>query len=295
MEMTSPAPPPHPAEEQPPYILERPVAQTLPLVVASPHSGDYYPTAFLDASGLDRAAIRRSEDCYVHELVASAPLLGAPLLRAVYPRAYLDLNREAYELDPEMFEDPLPGMVNTRSPRVLAGLGTIARIVGNGNPIYRRKLTFSDAQTRIERLYHPYHATLTSLIADTRTRFGYCILLDCHSMPASTVSAGPPLVGFVLGDCHGVSCNRSIADAARSILERSNHRVARNAPYAGGYTTRHYGHPENGVHALQIEINRSLYMNENSYERRRAFSTLQTLMQDLLVGIAHRARLVLDR
>ncbi|WP_019643931.1 N-formylglutamate amidohydrolase [Novispirillum itersonii] len=285
----------HPAEERPPFVLDRPAQQTLPLVVTSPHSGDYYPQAFLDSSQLDPSAIRRSEDCYVHELVADAPDLGAPLLRATYPRAYLDLNREAWELDPEMFDTPLPPGINSTSPRVASGLGTIARIVGNGNTIYRGKLSFSDAEARIRCLYHPYHEALQRLIEETRARFGYCLLLDCHSMPSVTVPAGPPVTGFVLGDCYGVSCHRSLADAARSALERGGWRVMRNTPYAGGFITRHYGQPENGVHSLQIEINRSLYMDESTYDRRRGFSTLRALMRDTLMAVTHRAGIVLKR
>lgn len=288
-------PAPHPAAERPPFVLDQPTRQSLPLVVTSPHSGDYYPQAFLASSLLDPLSIRRSEDCYVHELAADIIALGAPLLRAVYPRAYLDLNREPWELDPEMFDAPLPEGMNTQSPRVASGLGTIARVVGNGNSIYREKLSFADAEARVQSLYYPYHQTLQHLIDVTRQQFGYCVLIDCHSMPSATVPAGPPATGFVLGDCYGVSCHRSLTDAARATLERGGWRVMRNTPYAGGFITRHYGQPENGIHALQIEINRSLYMDEATYERRRGFPTLRALIRDTLIAVAHRAAIVLRR
>ncbi|GAB3131797.1 N-formylglutamate amidohydrolase [Novispirillum itersonii subsp. nipponicum] len=291
----SPLPASHPAAERQPFILEQPHRQTLPLVVTSPHSGDYYPQAFLASSHLDPLSIRRSEDCYVHELASDIVALGAPLLRAVYPRAYLDLNREPWELDPEMFDSPLPPGINTQSPRVASGLGTIARVVGNGNTIYRGKLSFEDAEARVHTLYYPYHQTLRQLIDETQRQFGYCVVVDCHSMPSATVPAGPPATGFVLGDCYGVSCHRSLSDAARAALERGGWRVMRNTPYAGGFITRHYGQPESRVHALQIEINRSLYMDEATYGQRRGFPTVQALLRDTLAAIAHRAAIVLRR
>jgi len=245
--------------------------QTLPLVVASPHSGRHYPPAFVAAARLDRLALRRSEDGFVDELFQHAPGLGAPLLRANFPRAYVDANREPFELDPRMFADPLPTYANTRSARVAAGLGTIARVVANGADIYPGKLRLSEAMYRIRSYYWPYHNALRDLIADTRERFGGCILLDGHSMP----SVGGPMdhdpgdnrVDFVVGDCHGTSCSPRVSRTIERSLRDLGYHVTRNAPYSGGFVTRHYGRPEQGVHAVQLEINRSLYMDEVQVRR----------------------------
>ena len=245
--------------------------QTLPLVVASPHSGRHYPPEFVNAAQLDRLALRRSEDGFVDELVARAPNLGAPLLRANFPRAYVDANREPFELDPRMFADPLPTYANTRSPRVAAGLGTIARVVASGADIYPGKLRLAEAMHRIRNYYWPYHNALRDLIAATREQFGGCILLDCHSMP----SVGGPMdqdpgynrVDFVVGDCHGPSCSPRVSRTIERSLRDLGYHVTRNAPYSGGFVTRHYGRPEDAVHAVQLEINRGLYMDERQVRR----------------------------
>src|SRR5436305_6313162 len=184
--------------------LREPAARRLPLVVASPHSGTEYPADFVAASRLDPLALRQSEDSFVDELFAAAPRLGAPLLAARFPRAYLDVNREAYELDPAMFSDALPSFVNARSPRVRIGLGTIARIVASGEEIYAEKLRFADAEQRIERLYHPYHDILRRLVEETERMFGGYLLVDCHSMP-SISGCGEDGADIVLGDCHGTA------------------------------------------------------------------------------------------
>lgn len=252
---------------------------TSPVVFASPHSGAHYPQAFVAESCLDLATLRRSEDCYVDELFADAPRFGAPLLRALYPRAYLDVNREPYELDPEMFSDQLPRHVNTASARVMAGLGTIARIVSTRREIYRHKLPFAEAERRIEQVYKPYHQALSGLVGRARRQFGFCILVDCHSMPSTGLpldtSAKSWALDMVLGDRLGQSCSPGVTDAVDRILTDMNYQVVRNNPYAGGYTTQHYGDPANGIHVLQIEINRALYMNEVTLERRSHFAALK--------------------
>lgn len=247
-----------------------PDGQTLPVVLASPHSGRRYPDDLLASSRLDPHTLRKSEDGFVDEIFELAPAHGAPLLKALFPRAYLDVNREAFELDPEMFEDPLPAYVNTRSPRVAAGLGTIARVVAHGQEIYSRPLSFAEAQLRIDRFYHPYHAALDRLIDETKRRFGACLVIDCHSMPSVGGLPGDRRTApdFVLGDCHGSACTAAVTDAAEQWLADRGYRVSRNAPYAGGFTTRHYGRPRAGTHALQIEINRSLYMDEATMTRK---------------------------
>src|SRR5436305_4540737 len=232
-----------------PIDVVAPAEQRLPLVLASPHSGTEYPADLLAASRLDPMALRRSEDSFVDELFAAAPLLGAPLLSARFPRAYLDVNREAYELDPGMFSDALPSFVNAGSPRVRMGLGTIARIVASGEEIYAKKLRFADAEQRIECLYHPYHQMLRRLVQETAVMFGGYLLVDCHSMPSSS-GCGQDGADFVLGDCYGTACAPRILEAACRFLAERGFKVAINAPYSGGFTTGFYGRPSAHCHAL---------------------------------------------
>src|SRR5215469_6250845 len=271
--------------------LQRPAVQSLPLVLASPHSGAEYPADLLAASRLDPVALRRSEDSFVDQLFGAAPQLGAPLLSARFPRAYVDVNREAYELDPSMFADALPKFVNAGSPRVRMGLGTIARIVASGEEIYADKLRFAEAQQRIERLYRPYHRVLLGLVEETEALFGGCLLVDCHSMPSGVDSACEKSgADIVLGDCHGTSCARQFVDAARRFLLDRGFTVAINAPYAGGFTTGHYGRPSVQRHALQIEVNRALYMNERDYQRKDYFPRLAQDLAGLVEDLGRVAR-----
>jgi N-formylglutamate deformylase len=278
----TPAPPL--AAEPPPYSLTRPARRTAPLVFASPHSGRAYPPDFVAAARLDPLALRRSEDGFVDELFAAAPDLGAPLLAATFPRVFCDVNREPWELDPGMFDGPLPAWVNTASPRVGAGLGTIARVVATGETVYRHKLRFEEAEDRIRRYWQPYHAALAALIAETRDEFGFCLLIDCHSMPTHPAQSGNP-PDFVLGDAHGTSCAPRATRLAEELLSGLGYRVRRNDPYAGGYVTRHYGRPREGVHALQVEIARPLYMDEARIERLPRMPALQADLTRMIAGL----------
>ena len=265
-----------------PYVILRPALQTAPLVVASPHSGRRYAPSFLASARLGPLDLRRSEDSFVEELFAGAVDHGAPLLCAHFPRAFCDPNREAWELDPAMFADALPDWVNTTSPRVGAGLGTIARVVTSGEAIYRSKLPFAEAQARVRECWQPYHDALAGLLDETQERFGCCLLIDCHSMPAGAGRFGGP--DFVLGDAHGTACAPQVTALVESVLTGFGFDVRRNDPYAGGYVTRHYGRPRNGVHALQIEVARRLYMDEARLERSAGFAALRSKM-DALVGV----------
>jgi N-formylglutamate amidohydrolase len=265
------------------FELRRPAADRLPLILASPHSGSDYPVDFVAASRLDPVALRRSEDSFVDELFAAAPSLGAPLLSARFPRAYLDVNREAYELDPAMFSDQLPGFVNAGSPRVRMGLGTIARIVAGGEEIYAGKLRFAEAQRRIDGLYHPYHEVLKRLLDETAALFGGYLLIDCHSMPSAAAAAsGAEAADIVLGDCYGSACAGEILDSARCFFTARGFSVAVNTPYAGGFTTEHYGDPRRRRNALQIEINRALYMDERKFRRKPRFGRLAAELAELV-------------
>jgi N-formylglutamate amidohydrolase len=282
-----------------------PGVQTAPVVFASPHSGRDYPPEFVAASKLDILKLRRSEDAFMDEIFAAAPDWGAPLLCARFPRAYVDANREAFELDPDMFADPLPDYVNTTSSRISAGLGTIAKVVTDGEAIYAEPLRFEEARRRIETLHRPYHKALKGLIEATERRFGGCLVIDCHSMPSgvsggvssgvsSDVSSdGGPQAGkngkgadVVLGDCFGTACTAVVTDTAEQAFEAMGLTVVRNKPYAGGFTTRHYGRPEQGIHALQIEINRSLYMDEERVRRGAGLPGLIRRMERLMRDLA---------
>ncbi|CAO3351033.1 N-formylglutamate amidohydrolase [Azospirillum palustre] len=278
-----------PLPNAPAFEILAPQSQRLPLVLASPHSGNAYSAEFLASSRLDARALRKSEDCFVDEIFAFAPGFGVPLIRALFPRAYLDVNREAYELDPEMFADPLPAYVNTRSPRVAAGLGTIARVVANGEDIYKGKLRFAEALDRVSRCYTPYHNALRQLVDGTRDAFGHALLIDCHSMPSGSVTTngrgsarGGTHPDIVLGDCFGNACAPAVIDAAEDYLRGLGYAVSRNNPYAGGYTTRHYGRPRQGIHTLQIEIARDLYMDEAALTRLPYLGTLARHMTELV-------------
>ena len=277
-----------------PYEVLAPAVQTLPVVVASPHSGSIYPSDFVATSRLDPMTLRRSEDCFVDEIYGRVPDLGAPLIRALFPRAFLDVNREPFELDPRMFEDALPGWVVSRSPRISAGLGTIARVVASGCEIYRGKLRFEEALRRVGRLYRPYHEALADLVRQTHAQFGFCILIDAHSMPSMGGRAGDDMgdsgVDFVIGDCHGASCAPELPELVETFLSGIGYSVVRNDPYPGGFTTRLYGRPATGVHAVQIEVNRALYMDEQSYVRRPELGRLAEDLTRLVdaVGATHR-------
>ncbi|MCP5365939.1 MAG: N-formylglutamate amidohydrolase [Hyphomicrobiales bacterium] len=279
-----------------PVVQWMPAVQTAPLVLASPHSGRRYPRAFLQSSRLDTVGLRRSEDAFVEELFADAPALGVPLVAATFPRAYVDANREPFELDPTMFEDRPPAYANVTSPRVAAGLGTIPRVVAGGAEIYAGKLRFAEARRRVDTCYTPYHDALKRLVDATRARFGACLLVDCHSMPSPDAVPGPaarPRAGsargeadVVLGDCHGTSCAPAITDLAERTLRGMGLVVIRNAPYAGGYTTRHYSRPSAGVHTLQIEVSRALYMDEARVTRGPGLPALRRQLRALVRRLA---------
>jgi N-formylglutamate amidohydrolase len=180
-----------------------------------------------------------------------------------------------------MFADALPDYVNTTSSRVVGGIGTIARVVASGTAIYDGRMPFAEAERRVSVVYKPYHQALTRLLDRTRAQFGCSVLIDCHSMPSCGGSWGDMPIksagavpGFILGDRYGRSCHGEVLVAAQQALAAQGYRVVRNDPYSGGFNTRHYGVPREGRHALQIEINRALYMDENSYQRTSYFPTL---------------------
>ncbi len=260
--------------------------QRVPFVFNSPHSGRHYPDRFLTMVRLDRNAIRRSEDCYVDELFGGAVMLGAPILAANFPRAYLDVNREPWELDPRMFAEPVPSFANIRSARVAGGLGTIPKLVGEGLDIYPARLPLSEAVDRIETIYKPYHEQLKRLVTRTHARFGFAILVDCHSMPASIrIGENGVRPDFIIGDRFGASASPALTEHAISLLVAMGYTVAHNKPYAGGFITEHYGRPGKGLHTLQIEVNRGLYMNERTFQKSPGFDTLADDLTRFTAGL----------
>ncbi|GJD94730.1 N-formylglutamate amidohydrolase [Methylobacterium iners] len=290
MSEPTPAPGAGAAGFDPPFVVDEPEAHTLPFVFNTPHSGSVYPRAFLAAARLDALALRRSEDAYVDRLFAPVVDLGAPLMRAHFPRAYLDVNREPYELDPRMFDGRLPAFANTRSMRVAGGLGTVPRVVADGQEIYRGRLPVEEAVARIEYLYKPYHRVLRGLIQRTSRQFGHAILIDCHSMPSSSLGRDEDAkADFVLGDRFGTSCAPLLIAAFERHLSARGYKVTRNKPYAGGFITEHYGEPNIGRHALQIEINRALYMNESTLAITPGFPDLIWRLREVVMAVAAEA------
>jgi N-formylglutamate deformylase len=262
-------------ELDPPFEILEPATCRGTAVFNSPHSGRVYPPAFLQMARLDMATLRRSEDSFVDELFAGVVARGHPLMRAHFPRCYVDVNREPYELDPRMFEGRLPSFANTRSMRVAGGLGTVARVVGEAQEIYDERLPVAEALRRIESLYKPYHRGLRRLMTRVHRDFGAAILVDCHSMPSSSEGKDErPRADIVLGDRYGTSCAAVVTDAVEAALRARGYVVSRNKPYAGGFITEHYGNPALGLHAIQIELNRALYMDERRYQRLPGFAAV---------------------
>jgi N-formylglutamate deformylase len=259
------------------FCLDRPARQTVPFLFASPHSGRRYPASLLENTRLDATTLRRSEDAFVDELFAGALGLGAPLLAAQFPRAFLDVNRSSAELDAAMFDAPLAIPVDTPSPRVTAGLGVIPRIVRDGAEIYRGKLEAGEADARISQLYQPYHQALAAVMEETRARFGVAVLIDCHSMPSAL-----SVPDIVLGDRYGASAAPALTARAEAAFAREGFSVARNTPYAGGHTTVLHGRVTAGCHALQIEVNRALYLDEEKIVKKAAFDSVKSRLTRVL-------------
>ncbi len=260
-------------ELSPPFEIAEPAAWRAPIIFNSPHSGSVYPPGFLNASRIDLTSLRRSEDSFMDELIGGLSDRGFPVVRVNFPRSYVDVNREPYELDPRMFSGRLPSFANTRSMRVAGGLGTIPRVVGDGQEIYRERLSVDDGLARIEALYKPYHRALRRLINKAHQAFGTVVVVDCHSMPSIGVSRDEPRrPDVVIGDRYGTSCATLLPDMVEQTMSALGYSVGRNKPYAGGFITEHYGNPASGLHAIQLELNRAIYMDERRRERGPRFA-----------------------
>ena len=274
------------------YRLHLPKERTTSVLFNSPHSGRDYPWTFLRESILDERTVRSSEDAFVDLLFANAPLCGAPLLAATAPRAFVDLNRSADELDPALIE----GVRKTgHNPRVNSGLGVIPRVVANGRAIRSGKMPLAEAEDRLRTVWFPYHAKLQSLLDENLAQCGEAILIDCHSMPheaIESISRGKSTPQVVLGDRFGAAANTDIVDRIQAIFEGVGLRVARNSPFAGAYITQHYGRPSKRQHAIQIELDRSLYMDEANVCPGRDFKGMQTLIASVVEQITEIGRVV---
>jgi N-formylglutamate amidohydrolase len=266
------------------FSIDEPVSVVSPAVFASPHSGRLYPEGFLESCSAPVADLRRIEDAYVDRLLSDVHLSGAPVICGLVGRACIDLNRAESEMDPLMFEDPLPSWFAQRSPRVEAGLGCIPRLAFNGSAIYRRKLTRREADARLEQIYRPYHRALEALLRRAQAMFGQAWLIDCHSMPAETEgSARSP--DIVIGDRFGASCAPGLADHVEALFKARGYTTARNTPYAGGFATLAHGQPSVGRHAIQIEVRRRLYLDEASVEPHDGFLSLRRHVSEVAVEI----------
>lgn len=275
-----------------PFTLDMPHRQTTSVVFASPHSGRHYSREFMAATVLDETTIRSSEDAFVDMLIGAAPGFGAPLIHAHYPRAYLDLNRACDEIDPAVVEDARSVAHN---PRILSGLGVIPRVVANGRAIYRGKISLDEATDRIDQVWRPYHAQLQDVLNQTRHQFGEAILLDVHSMPheASDGVSPRPSVSrpeVVLGDRFGAAADGEIVERIETVFLNAGLRVSRNAPFAGAYIVQNYGRPSYRQHALQIEIDRALYMNEQHIRPNGNFRAFQKLMTQVVCELTNIGR-----
>ena len=273
------------------YTLYTPAERRTPVVFSSPHSGRDYAAEFLKASILDPHMIRSSEDAFVDDLFRAAPEHGAPLLTARAPRAFIDLNRAVDELDPAVIE----GISRSpHNPRVASGLGVIPRVVAGGRPIYRGKLSLAEAEDRLARHWHPYHAALKALTDESHTQFGQAILIDCHSMPHEAIESharpGLPRPQVVLGDRFGAAAARDVINQVEAAFIRAGLRVSRNAPFAGAYITQAYGRPSRGFHVVQVEIDRALYMDEAKIEPSADFDAFRALITGVIAEITEIGR-----
>ncbi|AUC52593.1 N-formylglutamate amidohydrolase [Sagittula sp. P11] len=269
------------------YHLHLPETLSSCVVFASPHSGRDYPPSFLATTQLDERTIRSSEDAWVDRLFDSAPEHGAPLLRAGAPRAYVDLNRAVDELDPALIEGVRRSGHN---PRVASGLGVVPRVVAGGRAIYRGKLSRLEAERRLQQIWRPYHEKLASLLAQSHAVFGEAILIDCHSMPREALDGalrnGVPRPEIVIGDRFGASSAADVVERVEAAFRAAGFVVARNTPFAGAYSTQAYGRPLRNQHAVQVEIDRSLYMDERNICPSADFEDVRRVLRGVVAELA---------
>ncbi len=268
------------------YNLFMPEIRTTSVVFSSPHSGSQYPWNFVRRTVLDERTLRSSEDAFVDKLFDAAPHHGAPFLTAIAPRAWIDVNRSSDELDPALIEGVKKASHN---PRVASGLGVVPRVVANGRSIYRGKIELKEAEARIAEFWTPWHDALTTLMDDSVALFGEAILVDCHSMPHEAIETISHPRGsrpeIVLGDRFGAAAGSDIVDKIEAALTSAGLRVARNAPFAGAFVTQNHGRPARNRHVVQVEIDRSLYMNEQKIQPNNNFSAFKALIDRIVSDV----------
>ena len=262
--------------------ISYPETRSTPLVFASPHSGRDYPPSFVRQSALSLEQLRHSEDAYIDALFAAAPEFGAPLVAACFPRVYLDPNRASDELDPHLIQGLSGVEVLSPSARTEAGLGIIPRLGAEGRSIYKSRLSLNEARSRVRALHKPYHDAVEAELATAGDMFGLAILIDAHSMPSN----GARGADIVLGDKHGTSCASALTDLVEAMFRDQGFKCVRNIPYAGGYSTEQYGRPLLKRHAIQIEVNRGLYLNETRVTRSGTFDSVQNRISRVIEALA---------
>ena len=264
-------------------VLE-PMALTTPTVFSSPHSGRVYPDRLRNLSRLDDLTLRASEDAFVDDLFRVAPDFGAPLVAAQFPRAFTDANRAEDELDPALIARFISR--RPRTLRVSAGLGVVPRIVAEGVPIYNGKLKMAEVESRINCCYRPYHSHLNACLDRARSLFGMSLLIDCHSMPSESANRHCRRADIIIGDCYGASADGDLSDAVYALFKSAGFRVARNAPFAGGYITQKYGSPKRSRHAIQVEIDRSLYLDQKRMEPNVNYAAFKRVLRPIIAELA---------
>ena len=267
------------------FKLLEPENKTNNIIYNSPHSGEKFPDGFLETTLIDKSILLSSADSFVDQLFEDAPINGSSIISNIYARSFIDTNREAFELDPDMFSGEITKKLNYRSNKVKLGFGSIAKFAVNRKDIYADKIPFEEALSRLDNYYYPVHKKLTSLIESRFDDFGYAMLVDCHSMPSYKFlgqdvfrSSQPDII---LGDLHGKSCHPAITDYLIKFFKEQDLTVTCNAPFAGGFNTQNYGKPKKNRHAIQIEINKSLYMDEFERTQNKQFQSIKKMMTKL--------------
>ena len=266
------------------YRLDTPMGAGIPLVLDSPHSGSTYPETFDTTVPIN--VLRRAEDMYVDDLFADGPKLGASLVSALYPRSFIDPNRAVRDLDCDLLEEPWPEPVQA-TEKARLGHGLIWRVCPPDFPIYGRRLSVEEVRERIDKYWMPYHQTLQQCMDETQALFGMAWHFNCHSMPSSSLPRESQFnsirrADFVLGDRDGTTCDREFLNIVGGTLTGFGYRVRINDPYKGVEIVRRHGRPDIGRNSLQIEINRALYMNEETFERTPYYATLKTHLSELI-------------
>ncbi len=269
------------------FICHVPEVVDSPVLFNSPHSGRLYDRCFLRQTLLSWQEIRLSEDCYVDKFLNSAPRYGSVFVEATFPRAFVDVNRSSNEMDPKIIK----GLNSTiHSPKVSAGLGVIPRVVGNGLDIYKSKISYQEAENRLRNYYFPYHKKLRELIEKAVQKFGLSIVFDFHSMPHSSIKDCKEKVSevpqIVLGDCYGSSCDSELFEKAYEVFVAGGFRVERNSPFSGGFITKNYGSPVEKVHVIQVEIDKSLYMNEEDFRLHSGYEDLRLRLNSIVKSLS---------